>query len=104
MQEYQNIENENKTINITNQLNSEFDKTEEKDINDKNKQNIKIAKIQNKQRLCISFTPEEMKKIEIAYNYKFNMLKHSQISNSIKNKIMKEVNEILDDMKQNFFN
>ena len=66
-------------------------------------QKIQIAQKQNKQRLCLVFTAEEMKKLEIAYNYKYNLLRHSKISEHIKNNIIDEIKDILEDMKQNFF-
>ena len=62
-----------------------------------------IAEKLNKQRLCIPFTSEEMKKLEIAFNYKYNANKKSLIAEKIKKDVMREVEEILTDMRENFF-
>jgi len=64
---------------------------------------IEIAQKQVTHRLCIPFTEEELKKVEIAFNYRYSFNKKSKITSYIKNNVMNEVEEILEDMKQNFF-
>lgn len=79
---------------------------EPKDVNKKIEdieEKLEIAKKQAIQRLCIPFTAEEMKKLEIAFNYKYNLNKRTLIASYIKDNVMKEVEEILDEMKERFF-
>ena len=79
---------------------------EPKDLNKKIKnieEKLEIAKQQAIQRLCIPFTAEEMKKLEIAFNYKYNFNKRTLIASYIKDNVMKEVEEILEEMKERFF-
>jgi len=64
---------------------------------------IEIAQKQVTHRLCIPFTEEELKKVAIAFNYRYSFNKKSKIASYIKKNVMDEVEEILEDMKQNFF-
>ena len=73
------------------------------EINEKIDEKIQIAKKQNSQRLCIPFEYEEMKKLQIAYNYKYDHNQKSRIIEHIKTNVIKEVDEILKEMKDNFF-
>jgi hypothetical protein len=53
--------------------------------------------------LCIPFTGEEIKKLEIAFNYKYGANKRSLIAEKIKKDVIREVNEILSEMRESFF-
>ena len=90
----QNINTFNNEVKAYNTQNEKIDEIDEK---------IQIAKKQNSQRLCIPFEYEEMKKLQIAYNYKYDHNQKSRIIEHIKENIIKEVDEILKEMKDNFF-
>jgi len=62
-----------------------------------------IAEKMIKERLCISFGKDEIKKIEIAFNFKYDANKRSKIAKIIHDKVMNEVEEILKEMKEKFF-
>ena len=86
--------NEVKVYEAQSEINEKIDEIDEK---------IQIAKKQNIQRLCIPFEYEEMKKLQIAYNYKYDHNQKSRIIEHIKSNVIKEVEEILKEMKDNFF-
>jgi len=94
MHEREEFKKENKVYKEPNEINEKI-----KDIEEK----LEIAKKQNTQRLCIPFTVEEMKKLEIAFNYRYDLNKKTQIASLLKKRIEKEVEEILKEMKDNFF-
>ncbi len=81
---------------MENQTNFQNKKIEEKELKE-------IAEKIIKTRLCIPFTKEEMKKFEIAYNYKYDANKKSKIAEILHDRIMSEVEEILKEMKEKFF-
>ncbi len=56
-----------------------------------------------KERLCIPFQKDEIKKLEIAYNFKYDANKRSKIAKIIHDRVMNEVEEILKEMKEKFF-
>jgi len=79
---------------------------EPKDVNKKIEdieEKLEIAKKQAIQRLCIPFTAEEMKKLETTFNYCKSLRKRTQIASYIKDKIMKEVEELMEEMKKDLF-
>jgi predicted transcriptional regulator len=62
-----------------------------------------IAEKMIKERLCIPFAKDEIKKLEIAYNFKYDANKRSKIAKIIHDRVMYEVEEILKEMKEKFF-
>jgi len=97
MENFNNSSNFEKNIKVYQEPNEIKEKINE--ISEK----LEIAKKQNTQRLSIPFSADEMKKLEIAFNYKYNINKRTKIASMIKDRIMKEIEEILKEMKENFF-
>jgi len=91
---YPNFSNEKKVYETPNEINEKIEEIDEK---------LQIAKKQNNQRLCLPFSYDEMKKLQIAYNYKYDLNQKSKIITHIKENVMQEVEAILKEMKQNFF-
>lgn len=93
-QYYPKFSNEKKVYEEPNEINEKIKEIDEK---------LQVAKKQNNQRLCLPFTYEEMKQLRIAYEYKYDFNQKSKIIEHIKENVMKEVEAILKEMKENFF-